>query len=79
LVGISVEAFQYNPLDDLALTTFPEIIDNKGYFRIMPQRDIDETNSNVYLIITNDSKKFISVRDKHGRHKRKEFFSVDGT
>jgi hypothetical protein len=78
LVGIPVEASQYNPLGDLTLTTFPEITDNKGYFKIVPQRDIDETNSNVYIIITDESKKFISVRDRHGRHKRKEFFSVDG-
>jgi hypothetical protein len=79
LVGIAVEASQYNPLGDLALTTFPEITDNEGYFKIIPQRDIDETNSNVYIIITDDSKKFISVRDRHSRHKRKEFFSVGGT
>jgi choline dehydrogenase-like flavoprotein len=78
LVGISVEAFQHNPLGDLTLTTFPEITDNEGYFKIIPQRDIDETNSNVYIIITDDSKKFVSVRDRHSRHKRREFFSVGG-
>jgi hypothetical protein len=79
LVGISFEAFQHNSLGDLSLTTFPEITDNEGYFKIIPQRDIDETNSNVYIIITDDSKNFVSVRDRHSRHKRKEFFSVGGT
>ena len=78
LVGISVEAFQHNPLSDLTLTTFPEITDNEGYFKIIPQRDIDDTNSNVYIIITEDSKKFVSVRYRHSRYKRKEFFSVGG-
>jgi len=52
LVGISVEAFEQNPLGDLTLTTFPELTDNKGYFKILPQRNIDETNSNVYIVVT---------------------------
>src|SRR5215217_5784357 len=78
LVGISVEAFEQNPLGDLTLTTFPELTDNKGYFKILPQRNIDETNSNVYIVVTDESKKFVSVRDRHSRYKRKEFFSVGG-
>jgi hypothetical protein len=79
LAGIPIEAFQQNPLGDLTLTAFPEITNNEGYFKIITQRDIDEMNSNVFIIITDESKKFISVRDRHSRYKRKEFFSVGGT
>lgn len=78
LAGIPVEAFQRNPLGDLNLTAAPEITDGDGYFKIIPQRDIDEINSNVYVVITDESKTFVSVRDRHGRYKKKEFFSTGG-
>ena len=78
LVEYPVEASQHNPLGDLTLTSIPEITDKEGYFRIIPQRDIDEINSNVYIIVTDESKKFVSVRDRYSRHKKEEFFSVGG-
>src|SRR5438128_7821936 len=78
LIRIPVEAFQYNPLGDLILTSIPEVTDNDGYFRIIPQKNIDETSSIVYIVVTDESKKFVSVRDRHSRYKRKEFFSVEG-
>jgi cholesterol oxidase len=79
LIGIPIEAFQNNPLGDLNLTSLPEITDNNGYFRIVPQKNIDETNSNAYIVVTDESKKFTSVRDRRSRYKRKDFFSVEGT
>ena len=79
LVGIPVEAFQRNPLGDLNLTSLPEITDNKGYFKIFPQKDIDETNSNVYLVVTDDLKKFVSVRDRYSRYKKQDFFDAQGS
>ena len=78
LTRIPVEAFQYNPLGDLTLTSIPEVTDNDGYFKIIPQKDVDESNSNVYIVVTDESKKFVSVRDRRSRYKRKEFFSVEG-
>jgi GMC oxidoreductase len=79
LVGIPVEAFQQNPLGDLTLTTSPQLTENEGYFKIIPQRNIDENNSNAYIVLSDESKKFVSVRDRHSRYKRKEFFSTGGT
>jgi hypothetical protein len=32
----------------------------------------------VYIVVTDESKKFVSVRDRRSRYKRKEFFSVEG-
>ena len=78
LSGIPIELFQRHSLGDLNLTTSPVVTANDGYFKINPQKNIDETNSNVYIIITDESKRFVSVRDKHGRYKRKEFFSTGG-
>jgi hypothetical protein len=37
LAIVPVEAFQLNPLGDLTLTSVPEITDNEGYFKIIPQ------------------------------------------
>lgn len=48
LTSIAVEAFQLNPLGDLTLTAAPETTDNDGYFKIIPERNVDEINSNVY-------------------------------
>ena len=79
LVGIPVEAFQQNPLGDLTLTASPQPTDNNGFFEIIPQRDISETASNVYIVVTDESKGFVSVRDRYSRYKRKEFFSQAGT
>jgi choline dehydrogenase-like flavoprotein len=79
LVGIPVEAFQQNRLGDLTLTAFPQPTDNNGFFEIIPQRDISETASNVYVVVTDESKRFVSVSDRYSRYKRKEFFSVEGT
>src|SRR5919199_1175438 len=80
LAGIPVEAFQQNPLGgDLTLTAFPQPTDNNGFFEIITQRDISETASNVYIVVTDESKGFVSVRDRYSRYKRKEFFSQAGT
>jgi cholesterol oxidase len=78
LVGISVEAFQNNLFGQSNLTSSPEITNNNGYFKIIPQKNIDEMNSNVYIVITDESKKFVSVRDRRSRYKRKEFSSIEG-
>ena len=78
LIRIPVEAFQQNPLGDLTLTAFPQPTDNNGFFEIISQRDISETGSNVYIVVTDESKGFVSVRDRYGRYKRKEFFSQGG-
>jgi hypothetical protein len=79
LVGVPVEAFQQNPLGDLTLTTIPQPTDSKGFFQIVPQRDISENASGVYVIVRDESKGFVSVRDRYSRYKRKEFFSPAGT
>ena len=79
IIGAPVEAFQRNPLGDLNLTSLPEVTDNKGYFKIIPQRDIDETNSNVYIAITDELKKFVSVRDRYSRYKKEDFFDTQGS
>jgi hypothetical protein len=78
LVGIPVEAFQVNPLGDLALTASPHLTGNEGYFKIVPQRNIDDLNSNAYIIITDESKRFVSLRDRHSRYKRKEGILFNG-
>ncbi len=75
LARIPVEASQPG---DLTLTAVPEITDNDGYFKIIPQRNVDEINSNVYIVITDDSKKFVSVRDRYSRYKRRDFFDSQG-
>jgi GMC oxidoreductase len=79
LVGLPVEAFQQTQLGSLILTELPEFTDEEGYFKIIPQRNINETGSNVYIVVTDESKRFVSVRDRHSRYKRKEFSSVEGT
>src|SRR5918996_6055625 len=79
LVGLPVEAFQQNQLGDFSLTAFPAFTDDEGHFRIIPQGNINETSSNVYIVVTDESKRFVSVRDRHGRYKRKEFTSIEGT
>lgn len=75
LAGIPVEAFKDVPLIDdrnLNPNAKTETTNNEGYFKIIPQKKIDEINSNVYIIIIDISKKFVSVRDRHNRYKRKE-------
>ena len=79
LVGLPVEAFQQNLLGDFSLTASPQFTNDEGYFKIIPQRNINETSSNVYIVVTDESKRFVSVRDRHSRYKRKEFLSVEGT
>lgn len=79
LTSVPVEAFQLNPLGDVTLTAAPETTDNHGYFNIIPQRNVDEINSNVYIAITDDSKKFVSVRDRYSRYKRSDFFDPQGS
>jgi len=78
LAGVPVQVFQRNPLGDLNLTGNPIVTDNDGYFKFIPQSNIDEINSNVYIVITDESKAFVSVRDRYGRYNRKEFFSTGG-
>jgi cholesterol oxidase len=80
-VRVPVEAFQQTPVGDLNLTPFPQFTNDKGFFQIIPQINFtDERSSNVYITVTDKSKKFVSVSDRQSRYKRKEFFSVgDGT
>src|SRR5215208_2176084 len=80
LVGLPVEAFQQTPLGSLSLTQSPEFTDEKGYFKIIPQINIiNEIGSNVYIVITDESKRFVSVRDRHSRYKKREFSSAEGS
>jgi hypothetical protein len=76
LVRISVKAFRRRGLhSNLALITDSESTDAKGYFKIIPRRkDLDAINSNVYIVVVDKQKKFVSVRDKHGKYKREEFY-----
>src|SRR5215211_2268384 len=70
LVGIPVKVFQQKLPHDLTLTASPQPTDDRGYFRIIPQRNISETASNVYIVIIDKSKSFVSVRDRHSRYKK---------
>src|SRR5215211_608068 len=79
LVGLAVEAFQQNLLGDLSLTAFPQLTNDEGFFKIVPKININEISSNVYIVVTDESKRFVSVRDRHSRYKRKEFLTVGGT
>jgi cholesterol oxidase len=79
LVGLPVEAFQQTQLGGSILTELPVFTDEEGYFEIIPQRNVNETGSNVYIVVTDEPKRFASVRDRHSRYKRKEFSSVEGT
>jgi cholesterol oxidase len=80
LVGLPVEAFQQTPLGSLSLTQSPEFTDEEGYFKIIPQINIiNETGSNVYVVVIDESKRFVSVRDRQSRYKKKEFPSAEGS
>src|SRR5829696_1080678 len=76
LAGIPVKAYQQRLPLDLTLTESPQPTDNEGYFRIVPPRNISDIASNVYIVVIDKSKRFISVRDRHSRYKRKESRSV---
>lgn len=71
LAGIPVKAYQQRLPLDRTLTESTQPTENEGYFRIVPQRNISETASNVYIVIIDKSKSFVSVRDGHSRFKRK--------
>lgn len=73
LSGIPVQAFQDRQLlGDLNLTPVPVITDNNGYFKLIPTRDMEAVNSNVYLILIDIEKKFVSLRDWKSRYKREK-------
>jgi hypothetical protein len=73
LSGIPIQAFQDRQLiGDLNLTPIPVITDNNGYFKLIPTRDIEAVNSNVYLILIDIEKKFVSMRDWKSRYKREK-------
>jgi cholesterol oxidase len=73
LSGIPVQAFQDRQLlGDLNLTPIPVITDNNGYFKLIPTRDMEAVNSNVYLILIDIEKKFVSLRDWKSRYKREK-------
>jgi choline dehydrogenase-like flavoprotein len=79
IVGLPVEAFQQNQFgDDSSLTGAPQFTNDEGYFRIISQRNISATRENVYIVVTDESKRFVSVRDRHSRYKRKEISSSGG-
>ena len=81
LVTILVEAFKQSsiaPNPQLDRNLGSEVTDNEGYFRIDPERNTDEINSNVYIVVTDGSKEFVSVRDRHSRYKKKYSYDNQG-
>ncbi len=73
LSGIPIQAFQDRHLiGDLKLTSDPVITDNNGYFKLIPSRNIEAINSNVYLVVIDTEKKFVSLRDWKSRYKREK-------
>src|SRR5215204_2834823 len=76
LAGIPVKAYQQRLPLDLTLTESPQPTDNEFYFISLPPRNISDIASNVYIVVIDKSKRFISVRDRHSRYKRKESRSV---
>jgi len=63
----------------LNLTAFPQSKYNDGFYEIIPQINIiNEICSKVYIAVTDESKKFVTVGDRHDRYKRKELLSVEG-
>jgi cholesterol oxidase len=73
LSGIPIQAFQDRHLiGDLKLTSDLVITDNNGYFKLIPSRDIEAINSNVYLVVIDTEKKFVSMRDWKSRYKREK-------
>ena len=81
LVTILVEAFKqrsFAPNPQLDRNLGSEVTDNEGYFRIDPERNIDEINSNVYIVVTDGSKEFVSVRDRDSRYKKRYSYDNQG-
>ena len=81
LVTILVEAFKqrsFAPNPQLDRNLGSEVTDNEGYFRIDPERNTDEINSNVYIVVTDGSKEFVSVRDRHSRYKKRYSYDNQG-
>ena len=73
LPGIHIQAFQDRQLiGDLNLTRDPVVTDNNGYFKLIPTKDIEAINSNVYLVVIDVGKKFVSMRDWTSRYKREK-------
>jgi hypothetical protein len=73
LSGIPIQAFQDRHLiGDLKLTPDPVITDNNGHFKLIPTRDIETINSNVYLVVIDTEKKIVSMRDWKSRYKREK-------
>lgn len=73
LPGIHIQAFQDRQLiGDLNLTRDPVVTDNNGYFKLIPTKNIEVINSNVYLVVIDIGKKFVSMRDWTSRYKREK-------
>src|SRR5215203_5350063 len=79
LVGLAVEAFEKTPFGDITLTASPQLTNDDGLFKIVTQRNINDTSANVYIVVTDESKKFVSVRDRYSRYKKEEFLTIEGT
>jgi cholesterol oxidase len=77
LTGIPVKAFLHRKrLPDSSLTSSPEITDHKGYFKIIPKlRNVRNINSNVYIVVIDQSREFNSIRDRQSRYRRERFFN----
>ena len=76
LTGIPVKTFLHRKrLPDSPLTSSSEITDHRGYFKIIPKiRNVRDVNSNVYIVVVDQSREFLSVRDRQNRYKREQFF-----
>ena len=64
LSGIPIEVFQRLPGTDLVLTPPPpDVTDRNGNFKIVLTQQIHVKNSQVYLAMTDTTRRFVSVRD----------------
>ncbi|HEU4448219.1 MAG TPA: GMC family oxidoreductase [Nitrososphaeraceae archaeon] len=69
-------SFAPNPQHDRNLGS--EVTNNEGYFKISLERNIDGINSNLYIVVTDRSEEFVSVRDRHSRYKKTYSYDNQG-
>ena len=79
LSNVPVELFQRFLGQDLPLTMLASNkTDDKGYFKITLNQIIHIKNSQVYLVLTDSTGRFASVRDNQSRYKKEEIFGTQG-